>query len=157
MSSLIFNLLRHPDFCQGREWRPRAVAANEVVFAEGERGNEIFLILSGQVRVIGNVDLDNDKQLHPGFSDLGPGEIFGELAVLDGEPRSASVNAIMNTELAVIDGLRFLAFLDHHPDIAYPISKELNGILVKRLRAANRRIFSLFAWGLKARGIDRHL
>lgn len=157
MSSLIFDLLSHPDFHEGREWWRRTVKANDTIFAEGECGKEIFLILSGQVRVIGNVDLDNDKHVHPGFSDLGAGEVFGELAVLDGEPRSATVSATMNSELAVLDGEKFVAFLDSHPDIAYPISKELIAILVKRLRAANRRIFSLFAWGLKARGIDRHL
>ena len=48
-------------------------------------------------------------------------------------------------------------FLDQHPDIGYEVFRELNYMLVRRLRNANRKIFSLFAWGLKNCGITQHL
>ena len=129
-------------------WTRRQVVADETIFSEGDQGSEVYLILKGSVRVVGNVDLDDKRRVHPGFSDLDSGQVFGELPMFDGEPRSATVIALTDCELA---------FLDAHPELGYPIFKELIHFLVGRLRQANRRIFSLFAWGLKMRGIDRHL
>lgn len=157
MSSLLFGLLENPEFPEGEYWRRRHVGANTVVFHEGERGREIYLILSGSVRIVGNVDLDEQRRIKPGFSELSQGELFGELAMFDDEPRSASVVTVTDVELAVMDGVALLQFLDAHPQIGYPIVKELISTLVMRLRKANQRIFSLFAWGLKSRGIDEHL
>jgi CRP-like cAMP-binding protein len=77
--------------------------------------------------------------------------------MFDGEPRSASVVTLTDCELAVLEGAQLMAFLDEHPELGYPIFKEIIHYLVERLRRANRRIFSLFAWGLKVRGIDRDL
>lgn len=157
MSSLLFDLLEKPEFPEGEYWRRLHVGANTAVFHEGERGREIYLILSGSVRIVGNVDLDEQRRIKPGFSELFQGELFGELAMFDDEPRSASVVTVSDVELAVMDGVALLRFLDAHPQIGYPIVKELISTLVLRLRKANQRIFSLFAWGLKSRGIDEHL
>ena len=157
VKNALYNLLDHPSFEEGVQWTRRKVVANETLFAEGERGLEVYLILKGSVRVVGNVDLDGQRTVHPGFSELGEGQVFGELPLFDGEPRSATVVALTDCELAVLDGERLMAFLDAHPDLGYPIFKELILLLVGRLRQANRRIFSLFAWGLKTRGIEQHL
>lgn len=157
MKNALHDLLDHPDFAEGVLWTRRKAAANETLFAEGDRGLEVYLILKGTVRVVGNVDLDDHRTVHPGFSDLGEGQVFGELPLFDGEPRSATVVTLTDCDLAVLEGERLMAFLDAHPELAYPIFKELILLLVGRLRQANRRIFSLFAWGLKMRGIDRHL
>jgi CRP/FNR family transcriptional regulator, cyclic AMP receptor protein len=153
----LYELLSHPDFAERELWIRRQAAANETLFVEGDRGSEIYLILTGSVRVVGNVDLDDRRTVHPGFSDLDEGQVFGELSLFDGEPRSATVIALTDCELAVLEGEKLMAFLDAHPELGYPIFKELIHLLVGRLRQANRRIFSLFAWGLKMRGIDRHL
>lgn len=157
VKNALYNLLDHPSFEEGLLWKRRMVVANETLFAEGDQGSEVYLILKGSVRVVGNVDLDDHRTVHPGFSDLGEGQIFGELPLFDGEPRSATVVALTDCELAVIEGERLMSFLDEHPQLGYPIFKELIHLLVGRLRQANRRIFSLFAWGLKMRGIDQHL
>lgn len=150
--SPLFRLLEHPEFKEGVCWRRQQVEANAVIFHEGEPGKEVYLIHSGRVRVVGNVDMDGLRQVHPGFSELSEGDVFGELVLFDDQPRSASVHCVMDSELIVIDGPELMSFLDRYPDIAYPIFKELIYILVGRLRQANKRIFSLFAWGLKARG-----
>ncbi len=157
MRSALYNLLEHPGFREGVLWQTRRLAANHTVFAEGEPSREVYLILAGSVRVVGNVDLDAHRQLHPGFSELAAGQLFGEMPLFDGEPRSATVVTLTECELAVMDGDRLMAFLDTHPDVGYPIYKELIHSMVGRLRQANKRIFSLFAWGLKMRGIDQHL
>jgi len=153
----LFQLLRHPGFREGVHWRRRRLGPDAVVFSEGDAGRDVYLVLEGRVRVVGNVDLDAHRRLHPGFSDLGPGEVFGELALFDRQPRSATVTTVAPTELAVLDGERLLAFLDAHPEVGYPIFKELIFLLAGRLRQANRRVFSIFAWALRERGIDREL
>lgn len=155
--SALYNLLEHPGFREEVLWQTRRLGPNHTVFAEGERSREVYLILAGAVRVVGNVDLDEHRQVHPGFSELDEGQLFGEMPLFDGEPRSATVVTLSDCELAVMDGDRLMVFLDAHPDLGYPIYKELIHSMVGRLRRANKRIFSLFAWGLKMRGIDQHL
>ncbi len=157
MPSLLFDLLENPEIVEGVYWRRHHVDANGVVFHEGDQGADIYLILSGSVRIVGSVDLDEQRRVRPGFSELAKGELFGELVLFDDGPRSATVIAITDVELAVLDGRVLLQFLDNHPEIGYPIIKELITTLVVRLRKANRRIFSLFAWGLKSHGIDEYL
>ena len=155
--SQLHEILDHPDFKEGVLWVRRKLRAEETVFSQGDRGLDVYLILKGTVRVVGKVDLDDQRTVHPGFSDLGEGQVFGELPMFDGEPRSATVVALTDCELAVLAGEQLMAFMSVHPELGYPILKELIHLLVGRLRQANHRIFSLFAWGLKMRDIDRHL
>lgn len=150
-------LLHHPEFVEGQYWLRERFRANQPIVEEGKIGSEIYLVLSGRVRVLGDVSLGEDRRIRPGFFDLDVGEVFGELALFDREPRSASVVAVSDCELAVIDGDRLLEFLDHHTDIGYEVLKDLVSALVGRLRNTNRKLFSLMAWGLKAHGLDEHL
>jgi CRP-like cAMP-binding protein len=153
----IKNLLKHPDFKEGTFWERRNISTNEYIFKEGDESNDVFIILKGSVRVLGKVALDDDIKVSPGFSDLEEGQVFGELPLFDNEPRSASVSAITDCELAVIDGDKLLSFLDTHPEIGYVIMKDIIQHLILRLRKANKRVFSLFAWGLKSSGMDQYL
>ncbi|OGT18994.1 MAG: hypothetical protein A2V90_04460 [Gammaproteobacteria bacterium RBG_16_57_12] len=157
MSTHLNNLLVHPEFLEGTHWEIRSVAGNDYVFREGEQNNDVFIILSGTVRVLGTVDLNKDTHVSPGFSDLGEGQVFGELPLFDKQPRSASVAAVNDCELAVLHGDKLIEFLDAHPDIGYNILRGIVESLVERLRKANQRVFSLFAWGLKSSGIDQYL
>jgi CRP-like cAMP-binding protein len=150
-------LLDHPDFPEGSHWRRRRVAAGQAVFREGEVGSELFLILEGGVRVVGEVQLEARRHIQPGFCDLPAGALFGELALFDHEPRSATVVAVGDTELAVIDGERLLRFFDANPEMGYNLLKELITVMVGRLRSTNKKLVSLFAWGLKAHQIEQHL
>jgi CRP/FNR family cyclic AMP-dependent transcriptional regulator len=156
-ASVFDGLLNHPDFREGAVWRRSHYPPNTTVFSEGDTGRDVFIILKGAVRVLGNVDLDDARQIRPGFGDLGEGEVFGELALFDSQPRSAAVVTVTACDLAVVDADELMHFLDSHPEVGYPLFKDLILILVKRLRAANKKIFALFAWGLKARGIDKYL
>lgn len=157
MTTAFGRLLAHPEFREGVNWQRTQYVATETIISEGDRCNEVYLVLAGRVRVLGSVSLDERRTVRPGVSELGQGDVFGELAVFDQQPRSASVVAVSDCEVAVLDGAALLAFLDAHPDIGYPLLKELVGTLVGRLRKANLKLFSLFAWGLKAHHIDVHL
>src|SRR4051794_20019656 len=75
--------------------RRRAYARGAIIFRRGDPGESLFVIASGAVHV--TLSSRGGKQLV--LARLGPGDFFGELALLDGEPRSANVVAVEPTEL----------------------------------------------------------
>ena len=121
MRSAFHDLLGHQDFREGVLWRTRRLPPNHTVFAAGDHGREVFMIMNGRVRVVGNEDLDEQRQVHPGFSELGEGQLFGELPLFAGEARSATGVNLSEGELAVLVGDRLRGFLDSHPDLGYPL------------------------------------
>jgi CRP-like cAMP-binding protein len=157
MRSPLHELLDEPDFAQGVAWRRVGYRPREAIVREGEQAKDVFLILSGTVEVTGTVELDDQRRVHPGFCELHAGDVFGELCLFDDEPRSASVVAITECELAIVDGQSLLGYLDRHPARGYFILRHIVQTLVERLRTSNRRFLSVFSWGLKAHQIDRHL
>jgi CRP-like cAMP-binding protein len=96
----------------------------EVLCTEGEVGDELFVIVSGKVRVT-----KGDKTL----ATLGPGDAVGELAVLDAEPRSATVTAADETEVLAIGSEEFYEILHEQSEIAEGVLR----LLTARLREAN--------------------
>jgi len=80
----------------------RAWKAGEVVFREGETGQTMFVVRKGRIRI--------SKQVRNGqktFALLGPGEFFGEMAIINGQPRSASAEAVEDAQLLEVDAARF--------------------------------------------------
>ncbi|WP_158675426.1 Crp/Fnr family transcriptional regulator [Thiohalobacter thiocyanaticus] len=140
-------LLQHPAFVEGVQWRRAEYPANHCLFRAGEPGGDIFVLLSGAVRVTGNVSLDDERHIRPGVCDLESGAVFGELALFDAGPRSASVTTLTPVELAVIDGAELLRFFEAHPDTGYMVLREIIEMLVARLRLTNDKVWSLLAWG----------
>lgn len=118
--------------CSKRELQLITRAAKEVnhkdgtvIAREGERGIGLFLILEGQCKVtIGG----RTK------AKLGPGDFFGEVALLDGGPRTATVTASTPVKLVGITGWVFRGLLMEHPSIAL---KTLEGV-AGRLRAVSK-------------------
>lgn len=106
----------------------RSFKAGEVIFREGDHGESLYLIWSGQV-VILRGDLETPILL----AFRKPGEIFGEMALLENQPRSATVIAIDNTRLVEINRAGFEQLLSEAPHI----SRSLMGILSVRLRRMN--------------------
>ncbi len=147
-------LLRHPDFREGEVWERVRCAEGESVVREGEHHVDA---VAGQVRVLTRVSVDEAHAIRPGVAELGPGEVFGEMALFHPGPRSATVVAVTDAELARIPAAALERFLDAHPELGYRLLKHVLATLVGRLRRSNVRIAALFAWGLKAHGLDRHL
>lgn len=88
--------------------------AGRVVVEEGEAGDSFYVIYSGQVEVDKRKGLWGQKLA----AVLGPGDFFGELALMLGQPRSATVVCREPTNLLVFKRLEFEMMLDRHPDIA---------------------------------------
>ena len=106
-----------------------------IVVEENEMGETLYMILSGKVKVT-NIGPDGKEVI---LSMLGPGEFFGEMSLLDREPRSANVVSQEKTEMMLLRRKEFLALLESNKEI---LSKLL-GTLSSRLRHANAQIRSL--------------
>ncbi len=109
----------------------RNFLADEPVFQEGESGEELFVVLSGSVRV----HKSENTMLF-----LGPGEHFGEMALIDRGPRSASVTAVEATRVLVIKRPDFLYMIKHERDLAVKIMWQFLGVLSSRLRQTSREL-----------------
>lgn len=111
--------------------RIRTYHRGEVIVREGEVATGCFMIASGRVEVIRGTE-----SLHPTMlGTLGAGDLFGEMAVIDDHPRSATVRALEETECVAIRREDFLETLQHRPQIAV----RMLPILVRRLRQAEAR------------------
>ncbi|MBS4099174.1 MAG: Crp/Fnr family transcriptional regulator [Sulfuricella sp.] len=113
----------------------RTFAKHAVVIREGEHADSIYLINSGKVKV-----LIGDSEGHEVIlSILGPGDYFGEMSLIDSQPRSATVVSMEPVHFAVITKSDFDRCLAHNPRIVTHIMVEL----AKRLRSANSKIEGL--------------
>ena len=115
--------------------KPRRYAKDDVVFHADESGDIFCLIKEGQVKI--TMISPEGKEII--LSMLGPGDFFGEMALLDDEPRSATVIAMEPLELVTIWRADFLQILQEN----FSIAKKLLATLSRRLRTASNRIESL--------------
>ena len=105
----------------------RSVAAGEPVFNEGDPGNGIYVIRDGLVEISALIEGGQSRIL----ARLGPGEIFGEMAVIEDRPRSASVKAIKDTSLYFIRRAEMLELLHRSSALAWNALQEVSGRLRK--------------------------
>jgi CRP/FNR family transcriptional regulator len=110
----------------------RSFPAGTRVFHEGDHSDACYIVREGSFRVT----REHSDGRAITLAALGPGDIFGELAMLDGEVRSASVEALTDGELLALPAGEVRALLARHPDITV----KLIAALVRRLRTANERI-----------------
>lgn len=111
---------------------PRSFPAATRVFHEGDHSDACYIVRSGSFRVT----REHSDGRAITLATLGPGDIFGELAMLDGEVRSASVEALADGELLALPAGEVRALLARHPEITVKLVQAL----VRRLRDANERI-----------------
>jgi CRP-like cAMP-binding protein len=110
----------------------RRLQAKEVLFRKGDPGNQLFGVMRGRLRV--SATGGDAKEVVFGFLD--PGEVFGEIALLDSNPRSATVEAIEPAELLALHHRDLLPFLEQHPKVAINLAR----LLAERLRGVSERM-----------------
>ncbi|MDP8207271.1 MAG: Crp/Fnr family transcriptional regulator [Candidatus Electryonea clarkiae] len=108
---------------------------NNLIIFEDDLGSNLFFIKSGRVKISG-ISHEGGEAI---FSILGGGDFFGELSLLDGLPRSATVTSIEDVSLWVLHRGDFLDMIQRYPQISIYLLKEL----AKRIRRSDMQIKSL--------------
>jgi signal transduction histidine kinase len=109
----------------------REVPPNETIFKEGEAGDGIYIVLDGQVVISALVGHEERGVL----GRIGPGDFFGEMAVLDDEPRSATATVEAASQLAFIPREKLMQMLEKSPRLAVRLVREFS----LRMRDFNKR------------------
>lgn len=109
----------------------RDYAAGAVLFEEGEPGDDMYIVVAGEIEIRRRVG-GSERVL----AVLAAGEFFGEMAILNGRPRSATAVARSDARLLVIDGTTFEAMLRARPEIALRMIRALS----TRLDSANQHV-----------------
>jgi CRP-like cAMP-binding protein len=112
--------------------RMRKVPARAVIFRKGDAGREMYAIVSGRVRI--SSEAADGREVVLGL--LEPGDMFGEISLLDGAPRTATCSAVGATTLLVIERPKFLAVLEQSPALAIKLLE----IIAARLRLTDQLI-----------------
>ena len=115
--------------------RERAYPRNSVILFEDDPGDALYVVVTGQVKVV-LVGEDGREVI---LAVLGEGDFFGEMALIDDEPRSAHVMAMEDAKLLVLRRDDFHEALDKHPRIALGLLRALS----RRLRRADDKIGAL--------------
>lgn len=102
----------------------------DILFKEGDKGNMMYLIREGKIKIT-----KGEGEEERTLAVLKDGDFFGEMAIIDGSPRSASAIAVTPTSLLIIDENTFKAKLKENPLIEYVLST-----LAKRLRTTDEQI-----------------
>ena len=115
--------------------RERSYPKNSVILFEDDPGDALYVVAKGQVKVV----LIGEDGREVILSVLSEGEFFGEMALIDDEPRSAHVIAMEDSSLIVLRREDFQGILMHAPGIALALLKELS----RRLRRVDEKVGSL--------------
>jgi CRP-like cAMP-binding protein len=108
------------------------VPAGRTIFQKGDPGDSLAVVVSGRVR-IGTVTPEGREAV---LNFVEPGQTFGEMAILDGKPRSADATALEPCELFCLKRRDVLAFLEQHPEVALRVV----GVLCQRLRRTTEMV-----------------
>ncbi len=129
----LFDQLEPPDLDRLMAFaRTERYGVNEVIFHKGDPGHSMMAIVAGRIKISSSSPKGKEAVL----AVLGEGEILGEMALLDGKPRSADATALEPTELLVLHRREFLPFLERNPNICI----RLLVILSDRLRRTSELV-----------------
>lgn len=118
-----------------RQLEPVTFRRSEVVFAEGEPGDTLYIITTGKVK-IGRKSVDGRDSL---ITLMGPSDMFGELAIFDPGPRTSTVTALTEVKAVVMSRTVLRSWIADRPEIA----EQLLRVLARRLRRTNDNLSDL--------------
>lgn len=114
---------------------------DEQVFAEETKGDSMYIVKTGSVKILKVV-----KNQENTIAVLKAGEFFGEMALLDGQPRSATVKAIEASECMVLTDKAYLKMRSERPKTALKLMDIIIRVLSNRLRQANKNLEVISFW-----------
>lgn len=119
----------------------RRLTKDEVLFRRGDEGDALYIIDDGWVKIVREDDQGRELELNR----CGPGEAFGEMSLLDQEPRSAGVVALTDTDVLELNQDSFFELLDQRPDVALNLIRSISS----RLRFSGTYIQKVIEWSKK--------
>jgi CRP-like cAMP-binding protein len=142
----------HPVFCDldseafeqlGRYAKHTMLKRGATIFSKGDPGNSLIAVISGTVKI----SISSPDGRNAILNLIGPGEIFGEVAVLDGQARTADAIANTNCEIFIIDRREFLPFVRSQPELAMKFIE----LLCTRLRWTSDQVEQVILQNLPGR------
>lgn len=122
---------------------PRRFSSGQIIFHLGDPGGLLYVITDGKVKISHSTP-DGQEAL---LVILGRGDFFGELALLDDAPRSATAEALEPTETLTLHRTEFMRFIETHPAFA----RHVLYVLARRIRHMNNQISDIFFLDLPGR------
>jgi predicted acylesterase/phospholipase RssA len=111
------------------------LAGGETLFRQGDPGDAAYVVMSGRLRVVTR-DADDEERV---LGELGRGEVFGELALLTASPRSATVYAVRDTDVARISDTLFLQVIEQRPKSLQNLTRVMADRLLRRTQVVRPR------------------
>lgn len=133
-----------------RSLREQPLRRGQVLFREGDHGDEMFLVRSGSIVVSKGVTGRVEQVL----ARMGAGDFFGEMALFDRSPRSATIQADTEVMLLVLDREALARLTADSPRAAAAFFQSLVHVFIDRLRASGELVAEVTRWGLEATGLD---
>lgn len=121
----------------------RRLGADETLFFKGDEGDALYAVRRGQIRIVTGTAGGRGLTLNL----LGPGDVFGEVALLDGRPRTADAVATEPTELFIVRRREFLRLLERSPHVVVQVIE----LLCERIRWMSERMEESVLMPLSAR------
>ena len=128
----------------------RKLRKGQVLFREGDAGEEMFLVRHGTILVSKAVTGRVEQVL----ARIGEGDFFGEMSLFGRAPRSATVQADTEVLLLVLDRENLQRLIDMSPRAAAVFFQGLVHVFIERLRASGDLVAEVTRWGLEATGLD---
>jgi CRP/FNR family cyclic AMP-dependent transcriptional regulator len=151
-SSKLAVLRRHPIFCDldadafeqlCRYARPATLKRGATIYSKGDPGNSLYVVISGTAKM----SISSPDGRSAILNLIGPGEIFGEIALLDGRERTADATANTNCEVFIIDRREFIPFVRSQPALAMKFIE----LLCTRLRWTSDQVEQVILQDLPGR------
>ncbi len=123
----------------------------EAILKEDTPGSKLYMISEGEVYITINMPVDKDKNnledKEAFIASLGPGEVLGEMALVDGRPRSANAKALSIVKLLVLSYDDFMKIVEKDYKIGFLIMRNIAKLISERLREDNLALKYSVLWG----------
>jgi CRP-like cAMP-binding protein len=147
----VFEAFADPDLAALAErLRERELRRRQILFREGDRGDEMFIVRRGTILISKAVTGKVEQVLVR----VEPFDFFGEMSLFDGSPRSATAQAETDVELLVLGRDSLQAMTETAPRAAAAFFYAMVQVFMERLRRSTQQVAEATRWGLEATGLD---
>ena len=147
----VFEAFADPDLAAVADrLRERALRRRQVLFREGDQGDEMFIVRQGTILISKAVTGKVEQVLVR----VEPADFFGEMSLFDGSSRSATAQAETDVELLILGRENLQSLTETNPSAAAAFFYAMVQVFMERLRRSTQQVAEATRWGLEATGLD---